>query len=95
MRKFALLLAVASAGWLVYAMTWFLGEPFPGRGFVISVPYQGEFRYEHGVLHQVTGGVRMVDFGPWWSVSLGAAIAVLLLLALRGALAGRGRARGT
>ena len=81
-----LLLVLPAAGWLLYACHHFFGGPFPARGLIVSLPMDGELHFEHGVVRMVSGGSSVIDFGPWWLVSLLASVLVLLLFALRGCL---------
>src|SRR5262245_45836177 len=83
-----LLLVLPAAGWLLFAFQRFLGGPFPSRGLIVSLPLNGELHFENGVIRAVSGGTSVIDFGPWWLVSLLSAVLVLTAFALRGCRAG-------
>jgi len=87
-----LLLVLPAAGWLLYACHHFFGGPFPARGLIVSLPLAGELHFEQGVVRTVSGSASIIDFGPWWLVSLLASVLVLLIFALRGCLGGERRA---
>jgi len=85
-----LLLVLPAAGWLLYAFHHFLGAPFPDHGLIVSLPMHGELHFQQGVVRAVSGSASLIDFGPWWLISLLASVLVLLVFALRGCLGGRG-----
>jgi hypothetical protein len=81
----------ASALWLAYAWVRFLGAAFPERGVVITLPINGSVQFENGVLHSVSGPVRLLDYGGWWAGAFGGPFLLIVVMAVYGCLAaGRG-----
>ena len=93
MRWLVLTLAVVAAAWLAHAAFRFLAWPFPGTGILISAPMDGALHFEGGNLKTISGGIRAVDFSPWWLPSIAASIVLLLGLAVRGCLVSRAPSR--
>lgn len=86
-----LVVVVASALWLAYSWVRFLGAAFPERGVVITLPINGSAQFENGVLHTVSGPVRLIDYGGWWAGAFGGPFLAIVVMAVYGCLAvGRG-----
>jgi hypothetical protein len=71
-------LVLAAAAWLFWSGVWFLGPAWPGRGVVISVPFDGSVTWNAGSLRVETGAVRLIDHGGWWMLGIGGPLALLV-----------------